>query len=178
MEEIFKILLTVIAGSGLATFGVQKAFEHRLNKKLSRFNTLYSDKIDVIKQLYKLLIKAEKALDLFLGQREPDDFKKNKEFKTQTVLVLNDFVNYFEENEILFDDTIVGIIRKITESFQTAKITQMQATIMEADRGSEKWVKAIEKKIELRELLVENEIPRLKQNLKFEIQKRYQILDK
>jgi len=178
MEEIFKILLTVIVGSGLATFGVQKTFEHRLNKKLSRFNTLYSDKINVIKQLYKLLIKAEKALDLFLGQREPDDFEKNEKFNTQTVLVLNDFVNYFEENEILFDDTIVRIIRKITDSFQTAKITQMQATIMEADRGSDEWKKAIEKKIELRELLVENEIPRLKQNLKIEIQKKYQILDK
>jgi hypothetical protein len=54
----------------------------------------------------------------------------------------------------------------------------MQAAIMEADRGSGAWEKAIDKKIELRKLLVENEIPKLKLNLKLEIQKKYQILDK
>ncbi len=70
------------------------------DKKLSRFNILYADKINVIKNLYKLLIKAEKALDLFLSQMEPVDADKNKEFKNQAVLILNNFSNYFEEKEI------------------------------------------------------------------------------
>jgi len=178
MEETLKILLTVIIGSGLGTFFIQKTFEHRLNKKLSRFNTLYSDRINVIKHLYRLLIKAEKALDLFLSQREPDSIEKNEKFRNQTVLVLNDFSNHFEENEILFDDKIVDIVKKITEKFKEAKITQMQAAMMEADRGSDAWKKAIEKKIGLRKQLIENEIPELKLNLKLEIQKQYQILDK
>lgn len=178
MEDILKILITVLIGSGLGTFFVERIFEHRLNKKLSRFNTLYTDKINVIKELYKLLIKAEKALDLFLSQREPENIEENIKFKDQTVLVLNKFRDYFEENEILFDNSIVAIVEQITNNFQEAKITQIQATIMEADRGSKAWEKAIDKKTQLWKLLVDDEIPKLKQNLKSEFQKKYQLLEK
>lgn len=178
MEETLKILITVLISSGLGTFIVEKMFEHRLNKKLSRFNTLYTDKINVIKELYKLLIKAEKALDLFLSQREPKNIEENRMFKDQTVLVLNSFRDYFEENEILFDSCIVSIVEEINKNFQEAKITQLKTTIMEADRGSKAWEKIIEKKIQLRELLVDNEIPKLKENLKREFQQEYQLLEK
>jgi hypothetical protein len=54
----------------------------------------------------------------------------------------------------------------------------MQATIMEADRGSKAWEKAIDKKTQLWKLLVDDEIPKLKQNLKHEFQKKYQLLEK
>lgn len=176
MEEIVKILLSAIAGSGLATYFVQKYFEQKLNKQLSRFNILYSDSINVIKHLYHLLIKAEKALDIFLGQREPVDSDENKTFKDQTVLILNNFRDYFEENEILFDDSIVKIIKQIIESFHEAKLTQIQAAIMEEDRGSEEWKKAIEKKTELHHFLIEGLMPNLKKQLKLEIQEKYQLL--
>ncbi len=177
MEEFFKIIVSVIIGSGLATFFVQKTFEHRLDKKLSRFNTLYTDKITVIKRLYRLLVKAEKALELFLGQREPEDIEENRKFKDKTIKVLNNFKEYFEENEILFDAEIAEIVNMITGNFHEAKVTQIQATIMEAERGSIEWEKAIEKKIALRELLVVNEIPKLKQKIKLEFQKKYHLLD-
>lgn len=177
MEDIFKIVLSAIAGSGLATFFVQKSFEQKLNKQLSRFNILYSDSVGVIKKLYSLLIKAEKALDLFLGQREPKNEIENEKFKNQTVIVLNNFTEYFEENEILFDDEIVKIVRQITDSFQDAKVIQIQATIIESDRGSAEWKMANEKKTQLHKYYIENLVPNLKKQLRFEIQNKYQLIN-
>jgi len=82
--DIKDILLTILSlvalGSGIWTFIAQKTFEHRLNKSLTRFTKIFSDQVDTIKEFYKLLVKAEKALTLLMSQREPTEPEKKKEF--------------------------------------------------------------------------------------------------
>jgi hypothetical protein len=65
-NQVLELFIYLIIGSGIGAFISQKLFEHSLNKKLLRFTKLYSDKLDIIKNLYRLLIKAEKSLDLLL----------------------------------------------------------------------------------------------------------------
>lgn len=174
---MIKILITVAISSGLSTFFVQKLFEHRLNKKLSRFNALFSEKIIVVKRLYQLLIKAEKGLEIFLSIREPKDTEKNIWFRENTIIALNEFRDYFEENEILLDEHIVEIIKKINNHFKEAKKIQLIAQMMEADRGSPEWKKAIENKTKLSLVLSEKEIPSLKSQLKIELQNKFSLLE-
>jgi len=107
--DIKDILLTILSlvalGSGIWTFIAQKTFEHRLNKSLTRFTKIFSDQVDTIKEFYKLLVKAEKALTLLMSQREPTEPEKKKEFLSETILIINNMIKYFEENELLFSET-------------------------------------------------------------------------
>lgn len=164
-------------GSGLVTFFVQKIFEHRLNKRLYRFNKLYSDNLEIIKNLYRLLIQAEKGIDILLSQREPNEENEKREFREKTTEVIDKFVNYFEENEIIFDKSIVDIVRQIVMRFVDGKKAHSFADTMESERNSKSWSKAVSEKIDLHEKLVEIEIPILKRKLKEEFQKKYHLLE-
>lgn len=113
--EIKDILLTILSivalGSGIWTFIAQKTFEHRLKKRLTRFTKNFSDQVDTVKEFYRLLVKAEKALSLLMSQREPSEPEKKKEFYAETILIINNMIKYFEENELLFEkDTTVMLI--------------------------------------------------------------------
>lgn len=171
-------ILYILIGSGIGTFIVQKLFEHRLNKKLYRFTKLFSDKVDAIRILYRFLVRSEKALYTFLSQKEPSDLKEKAEFKMNTVEILNEFIQYFEENELLFEEDIVTLLNQIIEKIKKAKIVQSNAEIFESDRGSEAWTNAVLEKQDLLEKTVEIEIPRLKEKLKIDFQKKYHLLSK
>ncbi len=176
-NQIWGLIVGSGLGSGLVTFWVQKYFEHRFNKKLYRFNKLYSDKLDIIKNLYRLLIQAEKGLDILLSEREPDKTNEKEEFRHKTMETLDKFIDYFEENEIVFDKSIVDLVRPIGDRFDKGKKAHIFANLMESDRGSETWLNAVSKKKDLHEQLVKNEIPILKGKLIVEFQNKYQLLD-
>lgn len=178
LNQVLELSFYLIIGSGLGTFMVQKFFEHRLNKKLYRFNKLYTDKLNIIRNLYRLLVQAQYALDKLLSQREPDELEGKEDFRKSTIDKMNMFINYFEENEIVIDSSIVEIIYRIKDSFTIAKHTHIFANMMEISRGSVAWEKAIDKKAELYKQLVMLEFPRLKEKLKKEFQDKYQLLEK
>ena len=177
LESALYLIISSLIGTGIGTFIAQKLFEHRLNIKLSRFNKLYSDKLDVVRNLYRFLIKAEKALDILLSQPEPKDINEWNSFKHKTTDTMNAFIEYFEENEIFLEKSIVELIRQIEKRFDKAESVSFFANAMESDRGSVEWKNAIKDKCDLHEQLVKKEIPILKEKLKEEFQKKYQLLD-
>ena len=177
LNQILEIIIGSVLGSGLITFVLQKLFEHRLNKKLYRFGKLYSDKLDIVKNLYRLLIKAEKGLEILLSRRGSNDKNEKEEFQHETIETMDNFINYFEENEIVFDQTIVELVRQIGNRFNEAKKARVSADIMESDMNSKAWGDAVSKKQDLYEQLVKIEMPILKEKLKKEFQNKYQLLD-
>lgn len=177
LEEILKLLLFVIIGSGSGTFIVQKLFEHRLDKKLQRFSHLYTDRLEVIKNLYQLLVRAEQGLGKLLIQGEPDNQKEKKEFISQTLDRMHKFLDYFDENEIFFDESTIKTIAEIRMLFVDAESKHSFATMMEFSRGSKGFDKAVTAKDELRQKVILKEMPALKQRLKEEFQKKYKLLE-
>lgn len=177
LNQILELSFYLLIGSGLGTFIAQKLFEHRLNKKLYRFNKLYTDKLDIIKNLYRLLVQAEKALNILLSQGEPDTKEEKEDFRHITMETMDNFINYFEENEIVFDTSIVEIVAQIILRFNKAKSAHVFANLMETSRGSEAWERAVTKKQDLHEQLVKNEIPLLKEKLKNEFRNKYNLLE-
>ena len=176
-NHIWGLIVGSGLGSGLVTYLLQKFFEHRLNKKLYRFNKLYTDKLDIIKNLYRLLVLAEKALHFLLSQREPDTSEERADFRHTTLEPMDSFITYFEENEIVFDTSVVEIVTQIRVRFKKAKNTHLFANLFESSRGTPAWEKAVTKKQDLHKLLVEHEIPLLKEELKKEFQNKYQLLE-
>ncbi|NOU46217.1 MAG: hypothetical protein HOO86_04055 [Bacteroidales bacterium] len=175
MEEIIKYLIAAIAGSGLGTFLIQKTFEQRLSKKLFKFTKLYSDKLDIIRELYRLLVRAENGLQILLSQREPKDTVEKQKYYKKTTETMDEFVKTYEENELIFEKEIVEKITVIIEAFKKAKKAHIYANLMEDSRGSKAWENAVNEKQELSNQL-EKEFPNLKTELKKIFQARYDIL--
>jgi hypothetical protein len=159
----------------LGTFFIQKTFEQRLNKKLFKFTKLYSDKLDIIRELYRLLVRAENGLQILLSQREPDDLVEKQKYYKETIETISEFVKTYEENELIFEKEIVEIITVIIEAFKKAKKAHFYANLMENSRGSKAWENAVNEKQELSNQL-EKEFPILKTKLKTVFQARYDIL--
>lgn len=175
MEDLLKYLLAALIGSGSGTFFIQKAYEQRLNKKLFKFTKLYSDKLEIIRELYRLLVRAEKGLEILLSQREPKDNSEKQKFYDNTTEAINEFIKTYEENELLFEKEIVVKISIIIEAFKKAKAAHYYANLMEESRPSKAWEDAVSEKQDLSNKL-EVEFPNLKVKLKTEFQSRYDIL--
>ena len=176
IAEILELSSYIIIGSGIGTFITLELFKYKLNKQLFRFSKLYSDKLDIIRIFYKKLVLLEKALDPFMSQREPNDDLKKSKFKEDTVKVIDDFIEYYEINEIIFDDNTVSLMKQILEKIKESKKVQSLANTLENSRNTETWLKAITNKQEQYEMFVVNELPVLKNKLKRDFQKRYKLL--
>ena len=178
--DLIDILLTILSivalGSGIWTFIAQKTFEHRLNKSLTRYTKIFSDQVDTIKEFYRLLVKAEKALSLLMSQREPTEPEKKKEFFAETILIINNMIKYFEENELLFEKDTSLQIKEIIKKIEKAKLLQSTAELFESERVSEQWSKAVNEKQSYFENTVEQEFPVLREKLKSDFQKKYHLI--
>jgi len=183
-SEIFIILF----GTGSITVIAQLIISNSLNKKFYRFSNLFKDKLDIIREFYKLLVRAEKALTLLMSNREPeakygedgnlDDESKKKldEYRVKTYDTIDAFFDFFDQNEIVFEKEIVNLVSELREKFDNARKAQTFAAMFESSRGTKPWEKAIDKKVEAIELYVVKEIPELKSILKIYFQEQYKIL--
>ncbi len=179
LHDIWLTLLSTVAlGSGIWTFFAQKTFDHRLNKNLTRFTKVFSDQVDTIKEFYRLLVKTEKALSILMSQREPSKAAEKKEFNESTFFVIDNMIQYFEENELLFETGTTSQIALIIAKIQEAKILQSTAATFESDRGSEAWSKAVNKKQFFFDNELKKEFPVLKEKLKSDFQKKYHLLSR
>lgn len=176
--EVLELSVYIVIGSGVGTFVAQELFRHRLNKQYFIFSKLYSDKLEIIRVLYKKLVNMEKALNLFMCKREPSDNDDKLKFKEETVKVIDDFLKYYEENEIIFDNETVSVMQQIVKKISESKTAQISANFFEGSRGTDVWLKAITEKQDLYDKFVTKELPKLKNILKFSFQEKYSLLAK
>lgn len=182
-------IITIFIGTGTISTITQLLITSNLNKRFFRFSNLYKDKVDIIKELYKLLIIAERGLKIIFFESQPaivngndgkpdqESTKKLVEFKSKTYDAINSFFDFYDQNEIVFEDEIVKVINRLREDFNNAKNAQSYAAMMEASSGSKAWEKAIEKKSDAHKLYILKEIPELRNELKTFFQKQYKILN-
>lgn len=118
-------------------------------------------------------MRAEDATEKMLTTYEPREKDLSQEFKDKTVKIINEFIIFYEENQIIFDKTTIKKITSINDAFEKAK----KAHILTLSFGmeTEAFKEAATKKSELH-LKLNDEIPALKENLKMEFQEKYSIL--
>ncbi len=183
----YEVLIIIFGTGSLATFG-QLFISDIINKKFFRFSNSYKDKLDIIREFYKLLIKAEKALSLLMSKPEPklnianggtadkESQRELDEFRKNTYDIINSFFDYYDENEIVFEDEIIILVNQLREKFNKAKSSHSLATMMESARSTKVWSDAIQAKEDAQQKYVVKEIPELKIKLRTFFQKRYKIL--
>ncbi len=175
MQEVIK-LLNCFIGAGFGAFVVQKLFEHKLSKKLHQFTKLYSDKVDILRILYKQLVQAEKGIEILMSQREPEDREKKIEYGKNTLDPINSFIRTYEENEIILENELVEQFSLIVITLKKAKEIHIKASLLEDERPSKEWENAVNNKQQLNKKL-EHYFPNLRKKLKKEIQNRYNIIN-
>ena len=181
-------IVTIFVGTGFITTLSQIFLTDKLNKQFFRFSNLYKDKLDIIREFYMLLVKAEKGLNILMIELKPDlnygkdgnpdevSERKLAEFNMKTYVAINSFFDFYDQNEIIFEDGIVQLINQLREKFNKSENANSFAAMMETSRGSKAWENAIEKKIDAHELYVVKEIPEIKNKLRIFFQKQYEIL--
>ena len=185
IDEIIKIVgISVLSTSslvGIIVYISKKIFENKLNilkeERLHRFSNIYTDKFLVHRELYKRVVIAEKSLDCLMRPIKIKTDKSEEDAENETANHINSFYAYFDENEIIFDENEINTANLLRENFNKSWGTYQSVKRMESARGTEAWANVIEKSNEVYHSIVEAEIPKLRNELKNDFQKKYKILE-
>lgn len=184
-QSIIKSLGLFTVGSisiaGIIVYFSKRIFENQLsilnNEHLYRYNTLYSEKLLVYKETYKRIVKAEKSLEYLLRPLKFGQKKSKEEITDETFTFISDLFEYYDENEIFFDNSSVDLLEQLRGKFTKAWGANWQADFMEQARGTPEWVETIENKKHVYETIISNEIPNLKKQLKQDFQKNFKVME-
>lgn len=95
--------------------------QNNLDKSLeiykTKFNILHLDQVEIIKKLYSMLIKAERPLEHLMRPLKMSGDKPEKEIADEVIQQANDFFNFFDENEIIFNVETCELINLIREKY-------------------------------------------------------------
>lgn len=176
---IFTIGSTSIAG--IIIYFSKRIFENQMSILRSehqhRFSTLYTEKLSVFRETYSKLVKAEKSLEYLLRPAKFAGKKTKQELSDEAYEFMIFLFDYYDENEIFFDESSVQLIEQLREKFREAWGAHWQADFMEEARGTKAWLETIENKTEVYKKVMENEIPSLKEMLKKDFQKRFKLIE-
>lgn len=165
--------------TGLIIYVLKKIFETQISilktEHLHRFTTLYSEKIGIIRETYKRILHAEKALmNLSIPTKSGDDELK-KEKSKNAIDSLNSFFDYYAENELFLDDSSLNLIKKIEFKFQDVLKAHNRAELMKV--GTKEWADAIDDKMKVFVKVLDNEIPAIKEQLKKDFQNKFKLIE-
>lgn len=165
--------------TGIIIYFSKKIFENQISilksEHLFRFTTLYTEKIEVIKETFKRIVHAEKALRVLTTPTNSDD--KKKENYKNALTSLDSLFGFYEENELFLDDNSLKLIKELKLKFENVLNAHNKAEFMEIMRGTEQWADAIENKMKVSETVLDNEIPAIKQQLKKDFQEKYKLIE-
>lgn len=182
-EEIIKSLGFFTIGSisitGLITYLFNKLFEHKIAKlnleHQIRFSRIYNDQSDQWRNTYKDLVIAERDLEVLLRPIRINPTKNRKELEDAAVISINKFFNNYDENKILFEDKTVEIIENLRNYFNKCWGSHFQMEFLRELKGSEEFSKAVTEAHNIYESIIQNEIPKLKENLRKDLRNLLKI---
>lgn len=180
VKNVFVFAFGSVSISGIIIYISKRLFETQQDilkaQNLHRFSEIYTARMDVIRELYKRLVKAEMSIEELMRPIKFGVQKPQEDADKETFEKLIALFSYYDENEIAFDEKTVKLFETIKNKFLEAWGAHQTHRFMETARGSEIWINAIEKSNEIYHSVIENEIPKLKQALKEDFQKRFQML--
>jgi len=121
-----KYALSWIGNAGLEKYknDLQQAnmqYKSSLDRELVEFKIKYSslhlEQMEIIKQLYSKLIQAEKPLEYLLRPIKVNPSKTDDETVQEIGEKANAFFDFFDENEVIFNDATCQIINQIRDRY-------------------------------------------------------------
>lgn len=157
----------------------KKIFETQISilkaEHLHRFTTLYSEKIGIIRETFKRILHAERALINLSTPTKSGDNKLKTEKYENAINSLNSLFDYYEENELFLDDSSLKLIKVIKSRFQDVLAAHNRAESM--NPGTKEWIDAIDNKMKIFVIVLDNEIPAIKEQLKKDLQNKFKLIE-
>lgn len=180
IEKLGLFTVGTVSITGIVIYFSKKIFENQVDilksKHLYRYSKLYTDKLEIIRELYKRLVKAEKAIEILMRPIRWGGDKSTEDLEREAVEYINSLFDFYDENEIIFDEETIDLITQLQKNFYEVWNKHSAAKMMESARGTEVWSDAIQASIDAYNTIIEKEIPQLKNALKKDFQNRYKIL--
>jgi hypothetical protein len=156
-------------------------YKSNLDKDLETFKIKYTrlhlEQVEIIKQLYSKLIKAEKPLENLLRPIKINPDKTDEELAKNVVEKANDFIDYFSENEVIFNEETCKIINKIKENYIKAWNTYARSHMFNKKTTGDRWIELVDEMRDVYENILEGEIQNLKKELKTDFRKKLGIIE-
>jgi len=98
--------------------GIKTGYQKVLDENQVRFSRLHADRADVIKELYRRLIKAEEEVGAAVSPMQPSSDEAQKKQKQAAKQAFDEFSHYFTENRIFLTPQDCELLESL---HQTAK---------------------------------------------------------
>lgn len=152
-----------------------------LDRDLEEFKIKYSrlhlEQVEIIKPLYSKLIRAEKPLEYLLRPIKINRDKSNEEIAEEVVQKANDFFDYFDENEVIFNEETCKIIKLIEENYLQVWKTHSDKQFMGENISEELLIKLVNDMKDAYENILQGEMQGLKSELKKDFRKKLGIIE-
>ena len=183
---IAKFVIKWIGDAGLEKYKnelIQESIKYKsfLDKDLEKFKIKYSrlhlEQVEIIKLLYSKLIRAEKPLEYLLRPIKINPDKSNEEIAKEVVQKANDFFDYFDENEVIFNEETCKLIKLIEENYLKVWKTHSVKQFMGENISKELLIKLVDDMTDAYENILQGEMQRLKAELKKDFRKKLGIIE-
>jgi hypothetical protein len=184
---ISKFVIKWIGDAGIEKFKneLQKEtlkYQSTLDKDLETYKIKYSrlhfEQVEIIKNLYSKLIKAEIPLEYLMRPIKLNPDKSNEEISKEVVNNANDFFNYFEENEVIFNEDTCKLIRLIKEKYIAVWSTYSTKQFMGDSATGDILVQIVTDMKVAYDNILEGEMQKLKKELRDDFRKKLGIIEK
>lgn len=156
-------------------------YKSNLDKDLETFKIKYTrlhiEQVEIIKLLYAKLIKAEKPLEELIRPIKVNPEKSDEELSKEAYEKANDFIDYFHENEVIFNEETCKIINQIKENYIKVWNTYSRNLFMSKTSSGELWIKLADEMKNVYDKILVGEIQSLKKELKTDFRKKLGILE-
>ena len=184
---ISKFVIKWIGDAGIEKFKneLQKEtlkYQSTLDKDLETYKIKYSrlhfEQVEIIKNLYSKLIKAEIPLEYLMRPIKLNPDKSNEEISKEVVNNANDFFNYFEENEVIFNEDTCKLMRVIKEKYIAVWSTYSTKQFMGDSATGDILVQIVTDMKVAYDNIFEGEMQKLKKELRDDFRKKLGIIEK
>jgi len=156
-------------------------FKSDLDINIEKFKISYSnvfvEKVEVIKETYKKLIRAENPLEYLMRPIKVGPTKSNEEIAAEVVIKANELFDYFDENELLFNDKSIETFKLIRKKYLKVWNTYSKKKFLGENISGKLLVMLRAEMSEVYEKILQGEIQDLKKLLKSEFQKQLGMLE-
>lgn len=139
----------------------------QVNHDKPKIDLLSQDTLKSYRELYRLIDLAIKSVEIGFAPIKVNPSKGNDEFLNDSIVAYNQFSEYFDSNEILFDLKTISLTKNIRDLiFRCIKQQKLIENYKTMNMPTEKLFPEIDKFLQMYDLHISNELPQIKEKLK------------
>ncbi len=144
---------------------------NQINNDKKEIDLLSQETISALRELYRLVDLTLKSVEIGLAPLKFNPPKSNVDYLNDSIAQFNQFSDYFDSNEILLDSSTITLTVKIKDLVLAClKQQQIIENFKAMNMPGDIFIPEVEKLTEMYNLHIIGDLPKLKEELKNDIQ--------